>query len=172
MRPEISEQIENTTDIPVTKEVLMSRFPYLKQQISSLPECWWYRHPDLICSDTFDPQMDAGLLHSHNGEEPASESKEVLRRRVQWFFKWLMKEPQKQWNNIAVYSHCCTIYEMERYLRGYSDDIDGDGLWKMPKNTEVRSFEMADKVMNMIPTPDCPNDFDGYYTLSGVANYI
>eukprot|EP00483_Globobulimina_turgida_P001933 UN01935 len=137
VRPEVSEQIENTTDIPVSKKELMLKFPWLKHQISSLPECWWYRHPkyrSMHSNEWISPQHDADLLHSYNGEEPASESKEMVRRRVKWFFKWLFNEPQNRYNNIVVYSHCCTIFEMERYLRGFDDNVQQDhSSLSMPK---------------------------------------
>lgn len=162
IRPEISEQIENTTDIPVSKDELISKFPYLQNQISSLPDIWWYRHPNYRNNDT--PQCDAKLLHSLNGEEPASESKEIVRRRVQWFFKWLFNNKNvNKFDNIVVYSHCCTIFEMERFLRGFTDDSQHKEQLTMPQNTEIRSFELFEHIINdNVPIINY-NEFDDYY---------
>eukprot|EP01084_Bolivina_argentea_P182801 315531_1 len=159
VRPEVSEQIENTTDIPVSKSELLLKFPYLNSQISSLPECWWYRHPT-IRNGKYSPQMDADLLHTYNGQEPASESKELLKRRVKWFFKWLYNKPQIQYNNIVIYSHCCTIFEMEKYLRELN--IDNENEISMPKNTEVRSFQLIQNENNVLNNQHIMNEFENY----------
>ena len=170
IRPEISEQIENTTDLPVSKLKLMARFHDLRHQISSLPDAWWHRHPSQRAKGSLlDPERDAELLHSLNGQEPASESKETLRRRVRWFFEWLFRGEQRHFDNIAVYSHCCTIFEMERFLRGFdiADDSQHHESLTMPQNTEIRSFELldiADDAVAQLRDDRLRQDFDGYYT--------
>jgi len=171
VRPEIHEQIENTTDIPVAKDELMIKFPDLKSQISLLPNCWWYRHPQYRNNENVShPQHDADLLHSHNGAEPASESKDNVRTRVKWFFKWLFAENQQKYSNIVVYSHSCTILEMERFLRGIPDDIQSHESLSYMKNADVRSFELLENV-STIPISEYLiqneahlwSNFDGYY---------
>ena len=171
VRPEVTEQIENTTDIPISKNELIDRFPDLQTQISTLPECWWYRHPKYRNDNNiFTPQHDAELLHSYKGEEPASESKESVRNRVKWFFKWLFAEKQRKYSNIVVYSHSCTMYEMERFLRGIPDDDQSDDEFTFPENTEIRSFELLENIL-ALPIPQHLHlDFDGYYNGNASIN--
>ena len=155
----------------MTKNELIDRFPDLQNQISTLPECWWHRHPNHRKNDNvFSPQHDADLLHSYKGKEPASESKENVRRRVKWFFKWLFAEKQEKYSNIVVYSHSCTIFEMERFLRGMPDDIQNPDELTMSKNTEIRSFELMEKIIGLPIKQYLEEDghhlwtnFDGYY---------
>lgn len=142
IRPEIAEQVENTTDLPISKHELMSKFPELQHQIESLPDCWWHQHPLYRMNAIPDPQHDADLLHLYHGEEPAAESKEIVRNRVRKFFEWLHEDEQYRFSNIVVYSHCCTIFEMERILRGIPDHIQNHEGLSMPTNTEVRSFDL------------------------------
>eukprot|EP00483_Globobulimina_turgida_P003355 UN03361 len=153
----------------------MLKFPWLEHQISSLPECWWYRHPkyrNLHSNEWLSPQYDADLLHSYNGQEPASESKEMVRRRIKWFFQWLCNGPQNRYNNIVVYSHCCTIFEMEKYLKGFDDNIEHPASLSMPQNTEIRSFELVESA-NYFENYDDKHlwsNFDGYYVPTALAS--
>jgi len=162
IRPEISEQIENTTDLPASKTKLMVRFPELRPQISSLPDAWWHRHPSHRANGArLDPQRDADLLHSLQGQEPAAESKEILQRRVQWFFDWLNRDEQRHFGNIAVYSHCCTIFEMERFLRRFGD-AENEHALTMPQNTEIRSFALEN--VAQLNDDYRHQTFENYYT--------
>ena len=58
---------------------------------------------------------------------------------------------------------------MERFLKGFSDEIQHHESLSMPTNTEIRSFELAESVMTPISAKYIENeqhlwkDFNGYY---------
>ena len=65
IRAEVTEQIENTSDIGYNKSELLRMYPELNNTIgiSQLPEAWWWRHPSRWSKDIdISPHEDAKLL--------------------------------------------------------------------------------------------------------------
>jgi len=147
INPHITEQVENTSDIGVTKNELTEKFQELKEQIITLPDAWWWRHPSRHNMPA-DPYIDAEVLLKHNGKEPAAESKLNVRKRSKLFIDWLYDKPQLEYDNIVIFSHCCYIKELEAmilFLNGetahYNPKDDSNSL-PFLKNTEIRTYDL------------------------------
>ena len=179
IRAEVTEQIENTSDIGYSKSQLLKMYPELLDtiEINELAEAWWWRHPkrwinnnnngSIINNDPFDwsvydPREDAKILIEYNGKQPAAESKHMVRKRCQYFLKWLystvnntndkydsngMNMSPHLLENIAIFSHSCTIKEFEILLvticesKELSEKFINENI-SFRKNTEIASFEL------------------------------
>ena len=211
---EITEQVENTTDIGYHKSDLSKMYPELQKEFNQLPDAWWWQHPQRRSSSDDDeyinttsttsttdyvadlelnqdtPQhraeegleteleaeledseesgseeeeggmkkqrvirnseidfnfnkKDAQLLISHRGRTPASEPKFHVRRRSLNFLKWLYSDPTMvydiNWNNVAAFSHACTIRELECLLMTINNKMNDVEAVEWSKDDTIRS---------------------------------
>lgn len=79
---EISEQLLTSGDIGHRPHDLIKKFPQLRDQLSQLPDCWWYNQPDR-CNCAYSGQFNA------------AEPKPDMQKRIKAFRKWILNRPEQ-----------------------------------------------------------------------------
>ncbi|KAL4545609.1 hypothetical protein Ndes2526B_g00266 [Nannochloris sp. 'desiccata'] len=80
--PEVSEQLLTSGDIGHRPHDLIKTFPQLRDQLSQLPDCWWYNQPDK-CNCAYSGQFNA------------AEPKLEMQKRIKAFRKWILNRPEQ-----------------------------------------------------------------------------
>jgi len=79
---EVSEQLLTSGDIGHRPHDLIKKFPQLRDQLSQLPDCWWYNLPDK-CNCAYSCQFSA------------AEPKLDMQKRIKAFRKWILNRPEQ-----------------------------------------------------------------------------